>query len=88
MNVSYRTALPLLREKIKFELEEITSLDLFYNDGDSRVSQSFFKLLVSREGYSVTVVYIAEGSFWVSFGNLSDEERSILDEWIKTVPSK
>jgi hypothetical protein len=78
MNSKYREALPLLKEKISFEVEDITSLDLFYNDGDSRVMKSFFKLVLPK-----AVAYIYEGGFWVSYGCLSEKESLTLYEWIK-----
>ena len=77
MNAKYREALPLLLEKVKFDLEEITALDLFYNDGDPRVRQSFFKLVFPK-----AIVYIQEGSWWVSFGTLTDKESLAIHEWI------
>ena len=77
MNAKYRDALPLLQEKVSVELEEISGTDLYYNDGDSRVSQSLFKLLFPN-----AVVYIHEKGFWVSYGSLSNEEHKILNEWL------
>ncbi len=77
MNSKYREALPFLLEKVKFDLEEITALDLFYNDGDPRVRQSFFKLVFPK-----AIVYIQEGSWWVSFGTLTDKESLAIHEWI------
>lgn len=77
MNSKYREALPLLKQQIAFEVEDITALDLFYNDGDARVRNSFFKLVFSR-----TVVYIFEGGWWVSYGSLTDKESLAIHEWI------
>ena len=77
MNSKYREALPLLYEQVKFTLEEITALDLFYNDGDSRIRLSFFKLVFPK-----AIVYIQEGSWWVSFGSLTDKESLAIHEWI------
>jgi hypothetical protein len=83
MNARYREALPLLHNILKFQLEEISSLDLFYTDGDPRVRESFFKLVISREKSSVTVVYIQEKTFWVSFGSLSEAQSQALDHWMQ-----
>jgi hypothetical protein len=77
MNSKYREALPLLYERVAFTLEEITAVDLFYTDGDSRVRQSFFKLVFPK-----AIVYIQEGSWWVSFGSLTDKESLAIHEWI------
>jgi len=77
MNSKYREALPLLYEQVTFALEEITAVDLFYTDGDSRVRQSFFKLVFPK-----AIVYIQEGSWWVSFGSLTDKESLAIHEWI------
>ena len=77
MNSKYREALPLLYEQVTFDLEEITAVDLFYTDGDSRVRQSFFKLVFPK-----AIVYIQEGSWWVSFGSLTDKESLAIHEWI------
>jgi hypothetical protein len=85
MNSKYREALPFLHDKLKFDLEEISATDLFYNDGDSRVLQSFFKLVLTRSNHSVAVVYIQEGTFWVSFGSLTDAEKTALQEWIHSL---
>lgn len=82
MNSKYRNALPLLKQHIVFEVEELSALDLFYNDGDSRVMKSFFKLLFKRENHSVAVVYIYEGGWWVSYGSLTDKESLAIHEWI------
>lgn len=84
MTNNYRDALSLLEGKLQFKLEEITATDLFYNDGDQRILQSFFKLIIPR-GSSLTVVYIAEESYWVSFGSLTNNERHILDEWMNNL---
>jgi hypothetical protein len=77
MNAKYREALPLLYEKVKFQLEEITALDLFYNDGDARVRQSFFKLIFPN-----ATVYIFHGGWWVSYGSLTDKESLAIHDWI------
>jgi hypothetical protein len=77
MNSKYREALPLLYEQVTFDLEEITAVDLFYTDGDSRIRQSFFKLVFPK-----AIVYIQEGSWWVSFGSLTDKESLAIHEWI------
>lgn len=82
MNKHYRETIPQLQENLSFELEEITSLDLFYNDGDSRVRSSYFKLVVKGENKSSTVVYIQEKTYWVSFGSLTKSQETILNEWI------
>ena len=87
MSKNYRESLPLLDEKLNFRVEEITATDLFYNDGDQRVLQSFFKLVLTREDHSVAVVYISETTYWVSFGTLTPAERSTLDEWMKSISS-
>jgi len=84
MNAKYREALPHLHEELKFRLEEITATDLYYNDGDYRVRQSFFKLVLPREG-SVAVVYIQEGNFWVSFGSLTESESQAIRDWIGSI---
>jgi hypothetical protein len=82
MNVNYREALPHLHKVLVFHLEEISAVDLFYNDGDSRVRESLFKLVLPRENHSVAVVYIQEGSFWVSFGSLTERETQAIHDWI------
>jgi hypothetical protein len=82
MNSKYRDALPELKAKVSFKVEEISGVDLFYNDGDSRVRNSFFKLVFTRENHSVCVVYIQEGSWWVSYGSLTDKESLAIHDWI------
>lgn len=77
MNSKYRDALPLLKAKVSFQVEEISALDLFYTDGDSRVMKSFFKLLFPK-----AVVYIFEGGWWVSYGSLTDKESLAIHDWI------
>ena len=77
MNAKYREALPLLHDKVKFDLEEITALDLFYTDGDARVRQSFFKLVFPK-----ATVYIYQGGWWISYGSLTDKESLAIHEWI------
>ncbi len=77
MNAKYREALPLLYEKVNFQLEEITALDLFYTDGDARVRQSFFKLIFPN-----ATVYIFHGGWWVSYGSLTDKESLAIHDWI------
>ena len=78
----YREALPLLQKKIQFQLEEITPLDLYYNDGDAHVLKSFFKLVFTRQNNSVSVVFIYEGGWWVSHGLLTDNESLAIHDWI------
>jgi hypothetical protein len=73
----YREALPLLAAKVRFQVEEVSALDLFYTDGDARVSRSFFKLR-----FPGAVVYIYEGGWWVSYGSLSDKESLAVHDWI------
>lgn len=77
MNRKYRDALPLLASKITFQVEELSALDLFYNDGDSRVVKSYFKLVFPK-----AVVYIYEGGWWVSYGHLEDKESLAIHDWI------
>lgn len=88
MNTKYRNALPLLQSQVAFEVEEITALDMFYNDGDARVAQSLFKLVLTREKQSVTVVYIQEKTYWVSFGSLHPIEEDHLRTWLQFVSSQ
>ena len=78
----YRDALPHLQKKIQFQVEEVTALDLYYNDGDSRVLNSFFKLVFSRKNNSVSVVFIYEGGSYISHGYLTDEESLAIHDWI------
>lgn len=73
----YREAIPLLKEKISFEVEEITAVDVFYNDGDSRVRNSFFKLIFPK-----AIVYIYEYGWWISYGGLTDKESLAIHDWI------
>ena len=80
MNTKYREALPLLKEKLSFTLEEISGTDLFYNDGDSHVLKSFFKLVFPK-----AVVYISEKEYWISYGSLTEKESSLLKEWIDSI---
>jgi hypothetical protein len=87
MSKNYRESLHLLEGKLKFRVDEITATDLFYNDGDQRVLQSFFKLVLTREDSSVAVVFICETTYWVSFGSLTAAERTTLDEWMKNISS-
>ena len=82
MSSKYRDALPDLKAKVSFEVEEITALDLFYNDGDFRVRNSFFKLVFPK-----AVVYIQEGTWWVSFGSLTEKESLAIREWIDQINS-
>lgn len=82
MDIKYREALYLLEEKLKFQVNTITPLDVFYNDGDIRVRDGFFRLIFTREKDKTTVVYIYEGGFWVSYGELTEEERRIIQTWI------
>ena len=77
MNAKYREALPVLKQSIAFELEEITGADLYYSDGDARVRNSFFKLVFPK-----AVVYIYEGGYWISYGSLQEKESSALQEWL------
>jgi hypothetical protein len=77
MNSKYRDALPLLQSKLQVQVEEITALDLFYTDGDSRVRNSFFKLIFPK-----AVVYIYEGGLWISYGGLTNEESFAIHDWI------
>lgn len=81
MNSKYREALPDLKAKVSFEVEDISALDLFYNDGDFRVRNSFFKLV-----FPTAVVYIQEGAWWVSYGRLEDKESLAIHEWIDSLP--
>jgi hypothetical protein len=87
MNSHYREALPQLHEVLKFNLEEIHAVDLYYNDGDPRVRESFFKLVIprGRDRSSIAVVYIQEGTFWVSFGELTETESKTIRHWIKNI---
>ncbi len=76
-HLKYRDALPLLAAKVKFTLEEISGVDLFYTDGDPRVKQSFFKLRFPK-----AVVYVYEGGWWISYGSLTDAESLAIHDWI------
>lgn len=82
MNTKYRDALPLLQSKLQFQVEEISALDLFYTDGDSRVSKSFFKLVFPK-----AVVYMYEGGYWISYGSLTKEESLAIHDWIEDLKS-
>jgi len=82
MHTKYREALPRLQEKIKFQMEDISPLDYFYSDGDSRVMKSFFKLVFTRQNNSVSVVFIYEGGWWVSHGLLTDKEALAIHDWM------
>jgi hypothetical protein len=77
MNKKYENALPLLAEKVAFQMQIISALDLYYNDGDARVKASFFKLIFPK-----AVVYIYEGGWWVSYGSLTDAESLAIHDWI------
>lgn len=85
MNSKYREALPHLYKVLQCSLEEISALDLFYNDGDSRVRDSFFKLVLSRENHSIAVVYIQEGGFWLSLGSLTQDESQAIRDWLANI---
>lgn len=78
MNAKLRDALPTLHEQLPFHLEEISGADIYYNDGDSRVLQSFFKLVFPK-----AVAYIGDKTFWVSFGFLTESELNTLRKWME-----
>lgn len=77
MDSKYRQAIPLLMKEIQFVVEDINALDLFYTDGDSRVRESFFKLLFPK-----AVVFIYKGGWWISYGSLTDKESLAIHDWI------
>lgn len=88
MDKQHRDALPKLRAKIDFTVEEVTPLDHYYTDGSS--VGSLFKLVfqgAAKERVR-SVVYIFKAGWIVSFGAITDEESLAIHDWIDEVNSQ
>ena len=78
-------ALPSLAKELEYRVEKITSLDYYYTDGTA--CGSFLKLVLERKGSATSVYFYPSGTYW-STGNMTDDEKRILNGWMETVKSR
>ena len=74
-----KSALPSLAKELQYRLEKISI--------DENISRdTLFKLVLERE--NTTTLYISSGADYVSSGDLSEEEKNIIEHWLESVRAR
>lgn len=79
----YRKVFEELQTQFNFTIHDVEATDIYYNDGDSRVRQSYFKLVFSQQIDRISsIVFIYPNGWCVSWGSLSDKESLAIHDAI------
>ena len=82
----YREAFVELQKQFQFGIHDVEATDIYYNDGDSRILQSYFKLIFSHANDKISsIVFIYPHGWCVSWGSLTDKESLAIHDLIDSL---
>ena len=74
-----RSKVDLIKSKYRVDLEELTTVDMYYTDGSAQNCD--FKLLFSEDSVVVAIFYVYPGGEF--FGTeTATEPKALVEKWI------
>jgi len=79
-----RSKVGLIKSKYRVDLEELTTVDMYYTDGSAQNCD--FKLLFSEDSVVVAIFYVYPGGEF--FGtDTATEAKELVEKWINDFKS-